>query len=70
MMHPTIEEFNKTIEIMRKVYPFKDESTRIVKMHDLYTNSNNCITLMTRDEETGVDIELERKIEVENGEQY
>lgn len=66
MMHPTITEFNKTLEIMRKAYPFEDNDTRIVNTTDHYTASNTLIELATIDKSTGVEVHLSKRIEVEH----
>ena len=67
MLHPTIKQFNETIEIMRKAYPFKDEDTYIVKTWDYITDANTDITLITKHEETGTEVRLSRKVDVEDG---
>ena len=67
MLHPTIKQFNETIEIMRKAYPFKDEDTHIVKTWDYRTEANTDITLFTIHEETGTEVHLSRKVDVEDG---
>lgn len=66
MMHPTIKQFKDTLEIMRKAYPFTDEDTLIENCRDQYTASNTRIDLLTVDKETGVEVHLSKRIEVEN----
>ena len=70
MMHPTLKQFMKTIEVMRKTYPFKDEETRIVSTYDPRTGICTLIDLVTDDKETGVEVRLTKEIEVDDGEQY
>ena len=59
-MIPTITELNNTIEEMRKIYPFKDDSARITFMDDLICQHKDTVVIHT--EENGTEITLERKI--------
>lgn len=58
----TISELNKTIEIMRQAYPFKDEKTEICLARDLITNDYSIVKLVAVDE-TDTLVTLERRIE-------
>lgn len=62
-MNATISEFNETLEIMRKVYPFKNDTTRL---HNLYNMRDDCydiIEISTIDEETNTRIILSKEVE-------
>ena len=59
----TIKEFNDALNDMHKVYPFKNDKTRIC---DIYNPRNNCfnnVEIRTQDEETGVWVHLSKDIE-------
>lgn len=57
----TVKQFKDTLEEMKKIYPFDDEKTRI-SSHNHFTNNANSLTIITTDEETGVNIELSKNI--------
>lgn len=57
----TVEQFLEALEAMRKVYPFKNEETRLAVM-DFRTLSPNCLTVTTMDKETGVFITMSKDI--------
>ena len=59
----TLKEFNDTIEIMRKVYPFTDEDTKLVSTRDLASLEHDHISLFTKDKESDTFITLERNCE-------
>lgn len=59
-MIPTITELNNTIEEMRKIYPFKDDSAKITFRDDLICRQKDTVVIHT--EENGTKITLERKI--------
>lgn len=59
----TLKEFNDTIEIMRTVYDFADEDTKLVTTRDAASLKNDRIVLATIDKETDTCVTLERKCE-------
>ena len=63
-MRQTISDLNKTIEIMRKIYPFKDEDTQIWIVRDPWCN-NDKLNLLTTDKDTDTEVLLTRIIETE-----
>lgn len=65
-MRRTISDLNKTIEIMRKAYPFKDDKTQITLERDMRSMIRDKVTLYTVDEETNTGVTLERNLEEES----
>lgn len=63
-MRQTISDLNKTIEIMRKIYPFKDEDTQIWIARDPRCNDEK-LNLLTIDKDTDTEVLLTRTIETE-----
>lgn len=61
----TLKQFNDTIEVMRSVYPFKNETTRLADIEDHRTLEPRHIEIHTVDERTGVDIILMKRVEGE-----
>ena len=57
----TVKQFKDALEEMRKIYPFKDEKTRI-DTHSRYSDNANSLTIATTDEETGIVIEMTKNI--------
>lgn len=57
----TVKQFVDAIEEMRKVYPFKDESTRMSIMDSCRMTPNH-LTVITTDERTGVVITMSKDI--------
>ena len=53
----TVKEFKDAIELMRTVYPFKDEETMIVSDICLYAEAHNSLEITTVDK-TGVRVNL------------
>jgi len=60
----TVKQFKDTLEDMKTVYNYDDERTEMATS-DRYTMDRNYLTLVTRDEPTGVQITMEKKIEVD-----
>ena len=52
-----VKGFKDAIELMRTVYPFKDEETFVVSDMCLYAESHNCLEITTVDK-TGVRVNL------------
>ena len=65
----TISEFLKTVEIMRTVYPFKDDKAKIVNTYDFPSESHTTLELYIKDENTGTHITLSRGIEQEEAQE-
>lgn len=59
----TIKEFNDILNDMHSIYPFKPESTQIVSLEDIRTNTIRQVEILTTDEDTGVDIVMTKGIE-------
>ena len=53
----TVKQFKDALEIMREVYPFKDEETYIVSDTNLYSCEHSQLEIHTVDE-TGVRVNL------------
>ena len=58
-MNGTVKQFKDTLEVMRKVYPFKDEKTKMQTM-DICSLDHSHLSIATEDEETGVLIQMSR----------
>ena len=65
-MNGTIKQFKDTLEVMRKVYPFEDDKTRM-QTRDICDLDHNHLSIRTQDTETGVWIEMSRNL-VKEGE--
>lgn len=63
-MNGTVKQFKDTLEAMRKVYPFKDDTTRM-QTRDITCLDHNHLSIITQDEETGVWVELSRDVMIE-----
>ena len=57
----TVKQFLDALETMRRIYPFKDEETRLSVM-DCRTLSPNCLTVTTMNEKSGVFITMSKDI--------
>lgn len=57
----TVKQIKDTLEDMKTVYQYKDETTEMATM-DAYTRDHNYVTLITTDEPTGVKITMERAV--------
>ena len=57
----TVKQFLDALDEMRSVYDFKDEDTEICT-RSAYTNSDNCLSIVTTDEKTGVHIQMTKDI--------
>lgn len=53
----TVKEFKNALEVMRSVYPFKDEETRIVSDMNPCAQAHNSLEITTVDK-TGVRVNL------------
>lgn len=57
----TVKQFLEALEEMRTIYKFVDERTQI-STRDSMVNAHNCLTIVTTDENTGVVIEMTKRI--------
>ena len=62
-MHGTVQQFKDALEIMRNVYPFKDDETRM-GTEDPMRMSHDTLYLDTVDKPTGVRITMSRRVNV------
>ena len=60
-MNGTVKQFKDTLEVMRKVYPFEDDKTRM-QTRSLETLDHNHLSIVTQDEKTGVWVEMSRDL--------
>lgn len=57
----TIADFNKVLELMRKVYKFDDQETQLLDINDPRMGRCPCrVEITTTDEATGVRITMSR----------
>lgn len=59
----SLAQFNKTIEEMRSIYPFRDDKTVLGQLKDAYLDSQRRVEIMTKDEDTGVTIIMSKGID-------
>ena len=59
----TLKEFNDTVEVMRTIYPFEDDKTRICELYDLRTDRLNRVQIITEDERTNTQIVMSKDVE-------
>lgn len=62
----TVKQFLDTLDEMRTIYPFEDDKTRL-STHSPESLSHNALTIVTKDERTGIWIELHKEILPEGG---
>lgn len=60
-MNGTVKQFKDALDEMKTIYPFEDEKTRI-QTRDMIELSHNHLSIVTKDEKTGVWIEMSKKI--------
>ena len=53
----TVKEFKDVLEVMRSVYPFKDEETYVTSDINRYTAEHSVLEITTKDK-TGVRVNL------------
>lgn len=61
-MNGTVKQFKDTLEEMRKIYPFKDDETRL-STHNIISRENNYLQIQTVDDETGISVCLAKHID-------
>lgn len=64
-MGGTVKQFLDTLEEMRTIYPFENDKTRL-STHSAITMDHNALNIVTKDEKTGIWIELHKAILPEN----
>ena len=57
----TVKQFLDALDEMRAIYPFKDEETYLCT-RDFKTLSHNSLSIRTKDEKTGIYVELSKDI--------
>lgn len=60
-MNGTVKQFKDTLELMRSVYPFEDDKTRM-QTRDIQCLDHNHLSVVVQDEKTGVWIEMSRNL--------
>lgn len=61
----SLAQFNKTIEQMRSIYPFRDDKAMLGELRDLCSNSQRSVEIITRDEDTGITIVMQKGVDDE-----
>lgn len=61
----SLRQFNKTIEEMRSIYPFRDDKTMLGELRDMSSNSHRRVEIITRDEDTGITIVMQKGVDDE-----
>jgi hypothetical protein len=57
----TVKQFLNVLDEMRTIYAFKDEETRICTL-DPMSRYHNRLTIMTKDEKTGINISMSKEL--------
>lgn len=60
-MGGTVKQFLDTLEEMRTIYPFENDKTKL-STHSHTSCDHNALTIVTKDEKTGIWIELHKDI--------
>ena len=60
-MNGTVKQFLKALDEMRDIYHFDDEKTEICTISHI-SMSNNTLSICTKDEKTGVIVELTKVV--------
>lgn len=58
----SLGQFNKTIEEMRSIYPFRDDKTMLGELRDAYSNTQRRVEIITKDEDTGITIVMQKEV--------
>ena len=61
----TVKQFKDLLETMKKVYPYEDEKTYL-STYDEQRLVPCAVTIITEDEQTGVEIRMHKRIEENN----
>lgn len=60
-MNGTVKQFKDTLELMRSVYPFEDDKTRM-QTSNIRSLCHDSLSIVTQDDKTGVWIEMSRDL--------
>lgn len=63
-MGGTVKQFYEAIEEMRSIYPFRDSEARL-RTDRIESGEPNQLTIITRDEKTGIYIRMTKEIPAE-----
>lgn len=63
-MNGTVKQFKEALEEMKTIYPYEDDKT-IIKTRDAISMGNNHLSIATKDEKTGILIEMSKSINPE-----
>ena len=60
-----LSDLNATLDVMRTIYPFKDDKTRIVDFQDLQDSKGvwRRVEIITTDEKTGIQITMAKGVD-------
>ena len=62
-MHGTVKQFKDTLDVMKTIYPFEDDKTRM-STEDPMRMAHDTLYIETTDETTGVKITMSRRVGV------
>ena len=63
-MNGTVKQFKEALEEMKTIYPYEDDKT-VIQTRDTISLGNNHLSIATRDEKTGILIEMSKSINPE-----
>jgi hypothetical protein len=63
-MNGTVKQFKEALEEMKTIYPYQDEKT-VIQTRNAINMGHNHLSIATRDEKTGILVEMSKSIEVE-----
>ena len=63
-MNGTVKQFKEALEEMKTIYPYEDDKT-VIQTRDIISLGNNHLSIATRDEKTGILIEMSKSINPE-----
>ena len=58
----SISKFIETLDEMKKVYPFKNDTTYIGNLRELTSDSQRNVEIITTDESTGIQIVMSKGV--------
>lgn len=63
-MNGTVKQFKEALEEMKTIYPYDDNKT-VIQTRDIISLGNNHLSIATKDEKTGILIEMSKSINPE-----
>lgn len=63
-MNGTVKQFKDALEEMKTIYPFDDSKT-FIQTRDIINMGNNHLSISTKDDKTGIIIEMSKSITTE-----